>query len=71
MDRTAKENKDMKKILAILCALTVLFSLDACGNASNEVQGEGSTDQQIGTGQTTEQGTSGISDDAGENFAPA
>ena len=44
----------MKKILAILCVLTVLLSLAACSNKTNEVQGESNTDQQLQTAQITE-----------------
>ena len=48
----------MKKTLAVLCALTILFSLVACGNRQNEVQGESDIEQQIGSGQMTEPETS-------------
>ena len=44
----------MKKILAIICVLTVLLSLAACGDKTNEVQGERNTDQQLQSGQITE-----------------
>lgn len=44
----------MKKILAMLCVLTVLLSFAACGDKTNEVQGESNTDQQLQSGQITE-----------------
>ena len=44
----------MRKALAILCMLTVLFSLGACGNRPDKVQGEHDTEQQIGSNQMTE-----------------
>ena len=52
----------MKKILAIICVLTILLSLAACGDKTNEVQGESNTDQQLQSSKTTEPETSGTSD---------
>ena len=44
----------MKKIFAILCVLTVLLSLAACGDKTNDVQGESNTDQQLQSSKITE-----------------
>ena len=52
----------MKKILAIICVLTILLSLAACGDKTNEVQGESNTDQQLQSSKITEPETSGTSD---------
>ena len=54
----------MKKILAIICVITVLFSLTACGNNAETVQEESNSYSQIE--QNTEPETSSTSDTVSE-----
>ena len=54
----------MKKILAIICAITVLFSLTACGNNAETAQEESNSHAQIE--QNTEPETSSTSDTVSE-----
>ena len=54
----------MKKILAIICVITVLFSLTACGNNAETVQEESNSHSQIE--QNTEHETSSASDTVSE-----
>lgn len=56
----------MKKLLAILCVFSLLLMFTACGNKTEQIQNESDSNQQIGTGQITEQETSGTSETVGE-----